>query len=70
MPDDGSTAMTQKDRENRMPEPRPEDALHLRPEWSRVTLASIGDAVITTDTEGRVTFLNPVARILDRLDAG
>jgi PAS domain S-box-containing protein len=27
----------------------------------RVTLASIGDAVIVTDVEGRVTFLNPVA---------
>jgi len=30
----------------------------LIPEWFRVTLASIGDAVITTDTEGYVTFLN------------
>ena len=30
-------------------------------EWLRVTLASIGDAVIATDTQGRVTFLNPVA---------
>ncbi len=29
--------------------------------WSRVTLASIGDAVLTTDTEGRVTFVNRVA---------
>jgi PAS domain S-box-containing protein len=27
----------------------------------RVTLASIGDAVITTDIEARITFLNPVA---------
>ncbi len=27
----------------------------------RVTLANIGDAVITTDADGRVTFLNPVA---------
>ncbi|HEX5819110.1 MAG TPA: PAS domain S-box protein [Gemmatimonadales bacterium] len=34
------------------------------PEWCRVTLASIGDAVITTDTEGRVTFLNSVAESL------
>ncbi|RLS38517.1 MAG: PAS domain S-box protein, partial [Planctomycetota bacterium] len=47
-----------------MPDPRPEDALLFRPEWSRATLASIGDAVITTDTEGRVTFLNPVAQAL------
>jgi len=30
----------------------------------RDTLASIRDGVITTDTEGRVTFLNPVAEIL------
>jgi PAS domain S-box-containing protein len=31
-------------------------------ELLRVTLASIGDAVIATDTHGRVTFLNPVAQ--------
>lgn len=30
----------------------------------RVTLSSIGDAVITTDAEGLVTFLNPVAEAL------
>jgi PAS domain S-box-containing protein len=30
-------------------------------EWFRVTLSSIGDAVITTDTEAKITFLNPVA---------
>lgn len=47
-----------------MPDPKPEDALLFRPEWSRATLASIGDAVITTDTEGRVTFLNPIAQSL------
>lgn len=33
-------------------------------EWIRVTLSSIGDAVVTTDLEGRVTFLNPVAESL------
>ncbi len=33
-------------------------------DWLRVTLASIGDAVITTDGEGRVVFLNPVAETL------
>ena len=30
-------------------------------EWFRVTLSSIGDGVITTDVEAKVTFLNPVA---------
>jgi PAS domain S-box-containing protein len=33
-------------------------------EWLRVTLASIGDAVIATDTGGRVKFINPVAQSL------
>jgi PAS domain S-box-containing protein len=33
-------------------------------ELFRTTLASIGDAVITTDTHGRITFLNPVAAAL------
>jgi len=33
-------------------------------EWLRVTLQSIGDAVITTDAAGKVTSLNPVAEDL------
>jgi PAS domain S-box-containing protein len=32
-----------------------------REEWFRVTLTSIGDAVIATDKQGIVTFVNPVA---------
>ena len=39
-------------------------ALHEQRDWLLVTLASIGDAVITTDGEERVTFLNPVAESL------
>jgi PAS domain S-box-containing protein len=35
-----------------------------REEWFRVTLTSIGDGVIATDKEGRVTFLNPIAETL------
>ncbi len=38
------------------------EALHEQREWLRVTLSSIGDAVITTDTKGCITFLNPVAQ--------
>jgi PAS domain S-box-containing protein len=43
---------------------RAEEQVHEQREWLRVTLASIGDAVIATDTEGRVTFLNGVAQEL------
>ena len=38
--------------------------LRRQREWFRVTLASIGDAVITTDLEARVTFMNPVAEAM------
>ena len=38
--------------------------LHEEREWFRTTLGSIGDAVIATDAEGRVRFLNGVAQSL------
>jgi PAS domain S-box-containing protein len=38
-----------------------EAVVHEQREWLHVTLSSIGDAVMVTDNQGRVTFLNPVA---------
>lgn len=38
-----------------------EEKLHQEHELSRVTLEAIGDAVITFDAQGLVTFLNPAA---------
>src|SRR6516164_1142677 len=43
---------------------RADESLRQQREWLRVTLDSIGDAVITTDTGGRVSYLNPVAQVL------
>ena len=37
------------------------DALFLEKERAQVTLNSIGDAVISTDVAGNITYLNPVA---------
>lgn len=44
--------------------------IHAREEWFRVTLRSIGDAVIATDRDGVVTFFNSVAEALTGLSAG
>jgi len=43
--------------------------IHAREEWFRVTLTSIGDAVIATDRDGVVTFFNPVAEKLTGISA-
>jgi PAS domain S-box-containing protein len=47
-------------------ETRERDAASLRQseEWFRVTLSSIGDGVIATDDQGRVSFLNAIAERL------
>lgn len=41
-----------------------EEALFEEKERARVTLSSIGDAVLVTDLRGNVTYLNPVAEAL------
>ncbi|MFW6241861.1 MAG: PAS domain S-box protein, partial [Thermodesulfobacteriota bacterium] len=43
---------------------RAERRVREQREWLRVTLRSIGDAVVTSDGEERVTFVNPVAEAL------
>jgi PAS domain S-box-containing protein len=41
-----------------------EEDLRRQREWLRVTLTSIGDAVMATDAARRITFVNPVAESL------
>jgi PAS domain S-box-containing protein len=41
-----------------------EDALAEQREWFETTLESIGDAVIATDVQGHVVFMNPIAEHL------
>src|SRR5258708_21042900 len=43
---------------------KPETAVFQAKERAQVTLQSIGDAVITTDSEGRIDYMNPVAESL------
>jgi PAS domain S-box-containing protein len=46
-----------------------EKSLRRNQEWLRVTLTSIGDAVIACDTQKKITFINPVAAQLTGWDA-
>ena len=41
-----------------------EEALHREKELAQITLESIGDAMITTDSTGHVAYMNPVAERL------
>ena len=45
-------------------ERRAEEAVAEQREWFKTTLESIGDAVIATDVQGRVEFMNPIAEHL------
>ncbi len=47
-----------------------EEELRRQREWLRVTLTSIGDAVMTTDASGRITFPQPGCPGPDRLATG
>jgi PAS domain S-box-containing protein len=49
---------------------RKTEELQQQREWFEVTLSSIGDAVITTDVQGTVTFLNPVAESITGWSSG
>ncbi|HVW70620.1 MAG TPA: EAL domain-containing protein [Steroidobacteraceae bacterium] len=43
---------------------RAEQAVFAEKERAQVTLQSIGDAVISTDADGRIEYINPVAEVL------
>jgi diguanylate cyclase (GGDEF)-like protein/PAS domain S-box-containing protein len=45
-----------------------EDALFQEHERAEVTLSSIGDAVMTTDAEGKISYLNPIAELMTGWD--
>jgi len=47
---------------------RGEARVRQQREWFRVTLSSIGDAVIATDTAERITFMNSIAQALTGWD--
>lgn len=48
---------------NRLDSPLPNSSVFSQ-DWWRVTLSSIGDAVIATDSLGHIAFLNPIAEAL------
>ena len=49
---------------------RAEQAIFAEKERAQVTLQSIGDAVISTDAEGRIEYINPVAESLTAWSLG
>src|SRR5258706_4879900 len=53
-----------RNEENRSLAARRLSEIQAHQEWAAVTLASIGDAVLTTDMDGLITFINPVAAAL------
>ena len=59
-----SSAALQDAKSLLMARDRAEEDLRTQSEWLRVTIASIGDAVISTDVQGKVTFMNAAAENL------
>jgi diguanylate cyclase (GGDEF)-like protein/PAS domain S-box-containing protein len=58
----GINAMAEAlERSQEMEKKQAEDTLYLAKVRAQVTLESIGDGVITTDAEGRIVYINPVA---------
>ena len=53
-----------READERQARQRAQAAVQSEREWLRVTLASIGDSVIATDTDGRITLLNTMAEKL------
>ena len=47
-------------------QPEPNHTAETVMTWYQVTLSAIGDAVLTADPEGRITYMNPVAESLTR----
>ncbi|HJQ81172.1 MAG TPA: PAS domain S-box protein [Lacipirellulaceae bacterium] len=61
--EENARLLTQEEAARRVAEEHAQ-IMHEQRERLRVTLTSIGDAVISTDAEGRIEFLNPVAEQL------
>jgi PAS domain-containing protein len=51
-------------------QPEPDLPASLVMVWYPVTLSAIGDAVLTTDSEGRITYMNPAGRDAHRMGGG
>lgn len=65
----GVNAMTMALQDARLRERKlAEDAVYLEKIKAQVTLESIGEGVITTDIDGRITYMNQAASVLTGLD--